>query len=391
MGQFEHVAELITIRTAELLVADVSVTNELGVIVASSASRSIGTRHPATNEGSQEFLRVPIRLDTRSGEIFVAAPTDGEAISPRLAGALIDLMVNEATVVARLPNQYELKNTFIRNLLMGSIVDEADGIGEGHTLGMDFSQPRAVVLIDASAFVFAAAGPNTSEPDAAEVRRRAQFIIASIVSFFSLPNDAICAYIGAGEIVVLKASTTQDLDAWATADGIQQRGGSSWANLSALKRAGSALLARLRCDTGSAVSIGIGRYHPGIRGLSQSYNDAHIALALGGRLSSNNLHCLDSLGIAAFVVVSDERTKLDLARHLLAPLAHEPELLRTLDAYFAENCSPSATVQKLGIHRNSLAHRLDKIAILLDLDPRQFEDAVQIRIAMLLDRYHIEG
>ena len=54
---------------------------------------------------------------------------------------------------------------------------------------------------------------------------------------------------------------------------------SDWANLTALKRASDALLLRLRSDTGTAISIGIGRYHPGIKGLSLFYQDARAAIA----------------------------------------------------------------------------------------------------------------
>ncbi|MCY7322639.1 MAG: helix-turn-helix domain-containing protein, partial [Phormidesmis sp. CAN_BIN36] len=36
------------------------------------------------------------------------------------------------------------------------------------------------------------------------------------------------------------------------------------------------------------------------------------------------------------------------------------------------------------IHRNTLSYRLDKITSLTGLNPRQFDDAVQIRLALLL-------
>ena len=39
---------------------------------------------------------------------------------------------------------------------------------------------------------------------------------------------------------------------------------------------------------------------------------------------------------------------------------------------------------RLSIHRNTLSYRLDKIASLTGLDPRRFDDAVQIRLAVVL-------
>ncbi|HEY9674790.1 MAG TPA: helix-turn-helix domain-containing protein, partial [Waterburya sp.] len=95
-------------------------------------------------------------------------------------------------------------------------------------------------------------------------------------------------------------------------------------------------------------------------------------------------YCLDKLGIAAFVGISDESTKIELAKHLLSPLDQEPDLLETLDVFFLENCCPSTTAKHLSIHRNTLSYRLDKITSLTGLDPRQFDDAMQIRLALLL-------
>jgi carbohydrate diacid regulator len=92
------------------------------------------------------------------------------------------------------------------------------------------------------------------------------------------------------------------------------------------------------------------------------------------------------LGIAAFIGVADEQTKIELATNLLSPLNHEPELLATLDAFFAEDCCPSSSAGKLSIHRNTLSYRLDKITLLTGLDPRRFDDAVQIRLALLMRR-----
>jgi carbohydrate diacid regulator len=52
--------------------------------------------------------------------------------------------------------------------------------------------------------------------------------------------------------------------------------------------------------------------------------------------------------------------------------------------FFEENCSPSLSSRRLSIHRNTLSYRLDKITSLTGLDPRQFDQAVQIRLALLL-------
>lgn len=393
-SRFERVAETVTERTSELLGADVSVLDEHGVVVASSDDDLVGLRLDGVQgTATHGALRIPLQFDAQVGTVVVTDPAGEEASSPRLAQALVELVINQAAVVDRLPNQHEVKDKFIHDLLRMPIHDESDVLRAGQILGMDFTPPRAVILIDAGDFILAAPRSGRLELAEALIRRRAQLVIASVVGFFDLPTDTICGYIGDGEVAVLKASTTQDLVAW-TDDGSDGFGqpSASWANLTALKRAAAALLTRLRHDTHASISVGIGRYHPGIRGLSRSYQDARAALNLGRRFQGpNQVHCLDALGVAAFVGVGDERTKLDLARHLLSPLDDAPELLETLDVFFAENCCSSSTAGRLSIHRNTLGYRFDKIQSLTGLDPRRFDDAVQIRLSLVLRTLRAEA
>ncbi len=384
-GQFDAVAQAITERITDRLSARVWVVNERGVVIASGTPGAVGRPFELLADGPAEpCLRVPLRLDGWIGEVVVAQPADGEVLSQRVVQVVVDLIIDQAAVVTRLPNHEELKSRFIHDLLCGTAGDEAAVLREGQILGMDLTRQRAVILIDGADYIL---GPAEARPelDEAQVWRRARLVISSIVSFFHLPNDTICAYIGNGEVVVLKASSTHDLVDWTGHEDLAGQSNPSWANLSALKRACRGLLPRLCHDTGASMSIGIGRYHPGIPGLVRSYQDARAALALGRHVhGQNGVHCLDELGVAAFIAPGDERTRADLARHLLSPLDHEPDLLATLDTFFRENCCPSLTAGQLAIHRNTLSYRLDKVALLTGLDPRHFDDAVQIRLSLLL-------
>jgi carbohydrate diacid regulator len=388
---FDRVAETITDRVSDLLGAPISVADGRGLIVASSEPSAIGRSQEA--KADHAYLRVPLRLHAQAGEVIVGPPYGDEAISPRLAQVLVELVITQTTMVERSgtawPSHHEHKNTFIHDLLHGRATDEETILREAKILGMDLAPPRAVLLIDAADFILAPAivesvqSAESAESADVQVRRRTQLVIGSVVGFFQLPNDTICAYIGDGEVAVLKASNTQNLSTWVDGDPGQPI--ASWANLQALRRAGAALVERLRADTGASISIGIGRYHPGVCGLSRSYQDARAALSLGRRFhGANGVHCLDGLGIAAYVGVSDERTKIDLATHVLSPLDHEPELIDTLQGFFGEDCCPSSSAARLSIHRNTLSYRLDKIASLTGLNPRRFDDAVQIRLALLL-------
>lgn len=371
----ESACETLATHLVELLHAPVVVTNAQGRIVA-------GSRLPRV------ALRVPASLWGHALEVVIGESEEGEVISPRLARAFVELAINQLPADRSTHEKSSHKDRFIYDLLHGLLTDEAVIVREARLLGLNIALPRAVMLIDATRYVLPGLADAGEAINQTEVEQRAREVIQSIVDCLLLPNDTICAYIGDGEIAVLKASNTRNLTLWTERADQAEQASPSWTNLHALKRAGTALLARLQCDTGTAMSIGIGRYHPGIQGLARSYQDARVALSLGQRFHGHNqVHCLDELGITAFVGVPDERTKVELAAHLLSPLSHSPELLETLKVFFAQNCLPSATANQLAIHRNTLSHRLEKITALTGLDPRQFDDAIQIRLALLLREF----
>ncbi|HET7093630.1 MAG TPA: helix-turn-helix domain-containing protein [Thermomicrobiales bacterium] len=383
-ADFERVAGAITQRAAEVLPGRIWVTDDHGRVVARSDKAIAAGIDDFDAPGCGAMsIRAPLQLDMRVGEVVMLPDADVEPASQRMARALLDLVIDQVAVVDRLPSQTDVKNRFIYDLLHGEAGHGASVLRDARLLGMNLTPPRAVILIDAAGFIHGPE-PATDFSSVAE-RRRSRQIIDSVVGFFELPDDTICAWNGDGEIAVLKASDSKNLESWVDRDDDPEPPSASWANLTALKRAGRALLARLRRDTCADVSIGIGRYHPGIRGLCRSYEDARAALSLGLRFhGANRVHCLDGLGVAAFVGLADERTKVGLARHLLSPLDHEPDLIETLRVFFDESCAASPAAQALAIHRNTLGYRLDKIATMTGLDPRRFDDAVQIRLALVL-------
>src|SRR5579884_883651 len=258
-SQFERVAESVAKRTSELLCARVAVIDDRGVIVAGSEPGRVGRVIDLDGPELADCLRVPIHFDGQAGEVIVAEPDGDETVSPRMAQVLVELVLGQTAMVARLPNQHLWKNKLIHDLLHGLATDESGVLREAQILGMDLRRPRAVVLIDASDYILAPGRSASSDVSEAQVRRRSQLVIASVVSFFALPNDTICGYIGDGEVAVLKASSSHDLAAWMEHGDEQEAPNASWANLTALKRAGAALLARIRRDTNVSINIGIGR------------------------------------------------------------------------------------------------------------------------------------
>jgi carbohydrate diacid regulator len=388
---FEQVAQILAKKLSSILQTEVFISDSKKNVVASRTGKaylSVGRNSSNLAGLNGNCLSLPLQIQDQVGEVKIFQTTEGETLSFKHAQAFIELVLGQVSTPAFLDQQI-YKNQIITDLLHGRIRDEATALEQASVLGIDFSPPRAVILIDATEYVFAL---NQRVDPYHNPLQRSQIIIDNIVAFFNLPDETICADLGGGQLAVLKASDSKNLNPWAIGGVFPGDGNnSSWTNLDALKRASHALLLQLREQTGTALSVGIGRYHPGLLGLSSSYRDARVALRLGRQFNGqNHVYCLDDLGIAAFACVADERTKIELALHLLSPLDNESELIHTLKVFFAENCALTTTAKQLCIHRNTLTYRLEKISSLTGLDPRRFDEAVQIRLALLLQEFQEE-
>lgn len=392
---FVKIAEIVAARLSGLLQTTVLIKDSRQVLVAGHHLVNSDSDPQQSCQGLDEleqqgqYLQLPFYVHDQVGEIRIKQYIDGEMLSPKLAQAFIDLVISRAAYPI-FPDQQTYKNQIISNLLRGQISEEKVAQQQANLLGIDLAPPRAVILIDAADYILSIR--SGAEASRYQYQHFSDLIISSLVNFFDLPDDTICADLDGGEFAVLKASDTKNLSPWADQKALPfELKGASWTNLEALKRAGSALLNRLRQETGTALSIGIGRYHPGILGLARSYQDAQAALRLGRQFNGpNQVYCLDHLGISAFACIADERTKIELALHLLSPLDNEPDLIHTLQVFFANNCAFSTTARQLCIHRNTLTYRLEKITSLTGLDPRHFDEAVQIRLALLLKNFKSE-
>ncbi|HHV07106.1 MAG TPA: PucR family transcriptional regulator [Firmicutes bacterium] len=87
-----------------------------------------------------------------------------------------------------------------------------------------------------------------------------------------------------------------------------------------------------------------------------------------------------------FTNVNPSRQK-NLASSIIDPLVNTSygfELIRTLDQFLADNMNVSRAAKHLYLHRNTLIYRLSKIQNLTGLDPRNFEEAMGLKLALLM-------
>jgi sugar diacid utilization regulator len=122
--------------------------------------------------------------------------------------------------------------------------------------------------------------------------------------------------------------------------------------------------AALLKTTSDILSVGIGLLNQGPSGWAVSVDEACKALEYGAPASGKrNVHLYSDIVMNESVRRTDN--VLRYLNSLLERLAEEPELLSTLQTYFDQLQRRKITADVLGIHPNTLNHRLERIETLL--------------------------
>lgn len=150
---------------------------------------------------------------------------------------------------------------------------------------------------------------------------------------------------------------------------------------------GVALLAQL--GETRAISLGIGRHHPGLRGLRASYREAEQAITIGRHLHGpGHVTSFAELGVYRLLFnLKDNPDLADFCRETLSALVeydakNGTELVRTLDVFFAHGANLQDASDALFLHRNSLAYRLRRVEEVSGLRLDDFEDRFRLQLAL---------
>ena len=116
--------------------------------------------------------------------------------------------------------------------------------------------------------------------------------------------------------------------------------------------------------TSEILAVGIGLLNQGPSGWALSVDEACKALEFGSPASGRKrVHLYSEIVVNESVRRTDN--VLRYLNSLLERLAEEPELLSTLQTYFDQLQRRKVTADALGIHPNTLNHRLERIETLL--------------------------
>ena len=306
--------------------------------------------------------------EERVGYIFMDTKPQTVKVEGGILKSMVELMLHQNIILENITQEDRKINKFIYDLFHREEYNEHEIISEAKIYGLDIKKPRAVLLVDLSGDVrktLFSESLSCNEKDSfwAKIKRS---LISQTESFYTRNKDNIIAYIGGSRFVVIK-----DLG---EKEEIEK-------NFKHLLKTLNSFQQILSSEFRGNVTIGVGKYYPGVKGLKESFEEALVAMNFGEKVwGQGRVYNFDSFGVVAPLINSGRG--LDFPRNVFEGFSNE-ELKNTLNVFFDNDMSLTQTSKKLKIHRNTLVYRLDKIAESLKLDPRIFDEAVQIKLSMI--------
>ena len=160
------------------------------------------------------------------------------------------------------------------------------------------------------------------------------------------------------------------------------------------RQAMTVLLDELRPQLGPLrLFLGLGSAGCDTPRFAQGLGEARQALSVAQRLPERlGLCSFNELGVLELLGAIRDRNLLDrFVERVVGPLIgddsrHQPVLMPTLEAWFAENGNLALAAQRLNVHRNTLSYRLQRIEALTGCSFEDPHDRLNISVALLIRR-----
>ena len=333
----------------------IGVIDDTGVIIACSELVKIGeARHGIHDELAYTSDAVTVEGYTyrpigTAGEWEYIVFVEGEDDT---AERLADILSISLSTIKNLYDEKYDKNSFIKNIILDNILP-SDIYIKGKELRFNTEEVRVVFLI--------------------KFLSRTEVLPFNMVQqIFPDKNKDYVISISEQDIVVVK----------------EIKGGTDIREIEKLARS---IADTLGTEFYAKVAIGIGTAVDNIKDLARSYKEAQTAIEVGKVFDTEKtVISYENLGIGRLIyqlpTTLCEMFLQEVFKYgSLESLDHET--LMTIQCFFENNLNVSETSRKLFVHRNTLVYRLEKIRKLTGLDLREFDNAITLKVALMVKRY----
>lgn len=299
-------------------------------------------------------------------------PITQEAMT--LLQGLAEVIVYQHFLLDKIQSAERVRADFIKHALTAPTVDSADIYHQADILQLHLRAPQAVMLIHVDGLERETHDRHShlsTEEQQLQLDTVTETISTHIREGFKNIQDNLVAYFGNNQFILLK--------------GI---GGESLTTLNTIRllneKAEYALQLMQKLSLGHTITVGVGQYYPELGGLRKSYQDAKLAFEVGSKVwGHGRVYHIKHVGMFITLANTTQDRKAELAHQILSPLLRDEQLFKTVQVFLASGLNLTEAAEKLHIHRNTLIYRLDKTKKLINLDPRHFDDALQIKLGLM--------
>lgn len=363
---------------------NVLITDRESVVIGCGDRARLGTVHEASYEvlrtrraathtaGQAERLRgvrpgisLPIRV---GAEVVGTVCLTGEPEEVHRFGLVVrrqtEILLEEAALVRSRLLHERAVDDFVRDIALydPEVVDAESVEARATELGLDPRLARTALVLDTR--------PAPPSPDTPPVSRMS--LLRTVREEFHGRQD-VAGEIAAGRYAVLHPSSA----------------GGAPAERAALLERCALLVELVRERHGVDARMAVGDPGSGAAGMSGSYRDAAAALRIGPALDpAARVLVAAELRIPRLVASAVRQERLRYTHAVLGTVRGRPDwpvLRETLIAWGESGCRLVGAAEALGVHRNTLLYRLEKIERLSGQPVREPVTALALYLACLAD------
>ncbi|GAV22267.1 CdaR family transcriptional regulator [Carboxydothermus pertinax] len=380
-------AQTIVDKTIKILGYNINIMDSQGIIVGSGDKKRINTFHQGAAEvirigrpleitfdnarnleGVKPGVNLPIYLNNKIvGVVGITGEPDEVRAFGELLKVSVETMLQEAFLSEQLRMQQNAKDLYLYDLILGNFEDEDLFEARGEALGFDMKLPRIAVVIAVEEL-------NAGNKIASELllQKKRDYILSCIKGAFADSQNMI-GYVGSNSIVVFCViGKIEIFEIKKQIFGYIER------------------LENLFQKDRIRFKVGIGKFYKGLKGLKKSYSEALQVLALRERMScQSNVTFAADVSLEIFLnSISGEILDNFIANILphskILDILRKPRFFEVLKVFLENDLNISVTAKILKVSRNTVVNRLERIKEITGLDVRNFNDAIKLKLLLLI-------
>lgn len=291
-----------------------------------------------------------------------------------LIQGLAEVLVHQHFLLDKVQSTESVKASFIKEFLQSASIDPAGIHRQADILQMNLRANQAVILLQLAGLesnLHAQVSNLSAEEQRLQLSKVTEDIIGLIRDAFKNNPENVIAYLGSDTFVLLKGIGGDNLNSLNTQRFL-------------LEKAKYLFDMLQKSQQNVRVTVGVGQFYPDLGGIRKSYQEAKLALSVGTKVwGAGKVYHIRQVGMFTALTNIPHDRKAELAHQILHPLLRDQQLYKTVRTFLASGLNLTDAAQKLHVHRNTLIYRLDKTKKLINLDPRVFDDALQIKLGLM--------